>query len=158
MPASYGISAEPGGVLDWRFVDERLREARNYWVVTASPRGTPHAAPVWAVWLDGAIAFGTDADSVKGRNLAASPHVVVHLESGDDAVIVRGTARELLDGGRRVAVGDAYGAKYGVYPMGNPPEPTSDALFYDVMPTTVLAWREHDFPNTATRWTLTPPV
>ena len=36
--------------------------------------------------------------TVKARNLAADPRVVVHLESGEDVVVVRGTAEawELL--------------------------------------------------------------
>ena len=33
--------------------------------------------------------------TVKARNLAADPRVVVHLESGEDVVIVRGTAEDL---------------------------------------------------------------
>jgi hypothetical protein len=33
--------------------------------------------------------------AVKARNLAADPRVVVHLESGEDVVIVRGAAQDL---------------------------------------------------------------
>ena len=33
--------------------------------------------------------------AVKARNIAADPRVVVHLESADDVVIVRGAAEDL---------------------------------------------------------------
>ena len=35
--------------------------------------------------------------TVKARNLAADPRLVLHLESAEDVVIVRGTAEDLGD-------------------------------------------------------------
>jgi len=57
--------------------------------------GLPHAVPVWGVWVDGALYFGTDRRSRKARNLATNQGAVVHLESGDDAVILEGFAEEI---------------------------------------------------------------
>ncbi len=68
---------------------------RNYWVCTTRADGRPHAMPVWGLWLDDAVLFSTDPESVKARNLAARPDVVVHLESGDDVVVVDGRAERL---------------------------------------------------------------
>lgn len=152
MPTSYGIHREADGILSWSFVDQRLTEARNYWIVTSSPTGEPHAAPVWGVWIGGVLMFGTDADSVKGRNIANRPELIVHLESGDDAVIVHGVASEMVEPEAKVSMAVAYGAKYGYHPLGDPPDPSAPGLFYEVHPQRVLAWREHDFPHTATRW------
>src|SRR4051812_22385567 len=87
--ASYGV--DPllrDEMLDWEDARERLAASRNYWVCTTRPDGRPHVAPVWGLWMDDAFYFSTDSASVKGRNLAARPDVVVHLESGDDVVIV----------------------------------------------------------------------
>jgi len=67
----------------WAKVRRRLEQARNYWIVTSRPDGRPHAAPVWGVWLDGRLWFSTSPASVKARNLAADPRVVVHLERAD---------------------------------------------------------------------------
>ena len=47
----------------------RLRAAMSYWIATTRPDGRPHAAPVWGVWLDDALWFGTMGQKV--RNLDA---------------------------------------------------------------------------------------
>ena len=68
---------------------------RSYWVTTTRADGRPHAMPVWGLWLDGALWFSSDPDSVKGRNLAARPDAVVHLESGDEVCILDGRVRRV---------------------------------------------------------------
>ena len=37
----------------------------------------------------------SERSTVKARNLAADPRVIVHLESGEDVLIVRGVAEDL---------------------------------------------------------------
>jgi hypothetical protein len=148
MPG-YGIAETPDGRLPWTWVVEQLSAARNYWIVTSRATGRPHAMPVWGLWLDEAVIFSTDPASVKGRNLAARPEVVVHLESGDDVVIVEGRAQQLAGSELPAGFVDAYDAKYGHR------VDTSDPAFgfYRLRPSTVLAWRESDFPTSATRFT-----
>ena len=99
MPVSYGVVADaPEYVpMEWSWVVEQLLEARNYWVATVDGRGNPHVTPIWGVWLDDAVCFGTDVESAKGRNIARNPEIAVHLESGDDVVIMNGTATALAD-------------------------------------------------------------
>jgi PPOX class probable F420-dependent enzyme len=151
MPG-YGITEEAEGLLQWGEVTAQLEQSRNYWVCTTRPDGRPHAAPVWGVWLDGALLFGTGRNSVKGRNLAHNPAVAVHLESGDDAVMLEGRV-ELVDDPATLARFDqAYGAKYGFYPVKDAPNPDDPGLFYALRPTVAFAWRERDFPQTATRF------
>jgi general stress protein 26 len=137
----YGISADEEGMLEWSWAEERLLASRNYWIVTAGADGEPAAAPVWGVWADGAVHFGTDPSSRKGRNIARDPRVVVHLESGDEVVILHGEAEvvEVDD-----SVLDAYDTKYGH-------RPPSKRLFR-LRPRRALAWREADYPKTATRF------
>lgn len=48
----------------------------------------------------------------KARNLAADPRMVVHLESGEDVVIVRGTAADLGTPAQVPKVVVALSAKY----------------------------------------------
>jgi hypothetical protein len=149
MVAGYGIAGTSDGTVAWEWVVEQLSTARNYWIVTSRDAGRPHAMPVWGLWLDDAMVFSTDPESVKGRNLARRPELVVHLESGDDVVIVEGRA-ERVDGARLPdGFVDAYGAKYGHR------VDTSDPMFgfYRVAPPRVLTWREADFPTSATRFT-----
>jgi general stress protein 26 len=60
-------------------------------------RGRPHATPVSGVWIEGGFYFGTGTGSRKARNLAKNQHLVVHLESGDEVVILEGVAEEVAD-------------------------------------------------------------
>ncbi len=47
MTAVYGVTTTSDGQLDWSHAEERLKRARNYWIATTRPYGTPHAVPVW---------------------------------------------------------------------------------------------------------------
>ena len=140
----YGIQG-PGagdGLLPWSFVSERMAAARNYWVHTTRPDGRAHAAPVWGLWHEGRFYFSTGAASRKGRNIAANPHVVVHLESGDEVVIFEGRVELVEDKALLAALDKAYKEKYG-FPLSGG---------FRLAPETAFAWREHDFPTSATRW------
>lgn len=150
MP-DYGISDQPDGLLPWSFADQQLAAARNYWIGSTRPDGRPHAAPVWGVWLDGVFYFGTGPGSVKARNLAANPSLVVHLESGDDVVILEGTAQWITEIAATVwqRIADQYAAKYDGF---RPDPPTQQGPFVALQPTTALAWLEKDFVRSATRW------
>ncbi|HYZ10417.1 MAG TPA: pyridoxamine 5'-phosphate oxidase family protein [Actinomycetota bacterium] len=148
MPPGYGIASDERGLLPWSWAEERLSASRNYWIVTADEAGRPHAMPVWGLWLDGSVWFSSDGDSRKARNIANRREIVVHLESGDEAVIVEGNAEEVSDREALVPFARAYEVKYGFgfdldHPIG---------LVYRVRPRVVLGWREKDFPSTATRW------
>jgi pyridoxamine 5'-phosphate oxidase-like protein len=137
----YGISEAEEGMLPWSWSEERLAASRNYWIVTSGEDGEPSAAPVWGVWAEGAVYFGTNPRSRKGRNLARDPRVVIHLESGDEVVILHGEA-EISD--VEDSILDAYEAKYGYRPPGK--------SLFRLRPRRALAWMEADFPNTATRF------
>ncbi len=85
----------PDNTLSWAEVAARLAPARNYWLCTTTPWGAPHAAPVWGVVTGGILYVYSERRTVKARNLATDPRVLVHLESGEDVVIVRGAAADL---------------------------------------------------------------
>jgi nitroimidazol reductase NimA-like FMN-containing flavoprotein (pyridoxamine 5'-phosphate oxidase superfamily) len=138
----YGVPADAAGVLPWSHAEDRLRQAKNYWVATAGPDGRPHAVPVWAVWLDGALYFGAGPRSA--RNLEANPRVSIHLENGDDVVIIEGLAEAFADrdGALFPRVADAFAAKYDY----RPEEPSG----YVLRPRVAYAWSS--FPADATRW------
>jgi general stress protein 26 len=144
----YGISADETGMLEWEWAESRLRESRNYWIVTASPDGQPGAAPVWGIWMNGALLLGVGKVSRKARHLATNPRVIVHLESGDDVVIVEGWAEMETDAARLAPFIAAYTAKYAFTPDVADPK----SLYLRITPSVVLAWLEKDFPATATRF------
>lgn len=147
VPDSYGIEPlDQGRIIEWSWAESQLRAARNYWVVTASRSGDPHAAPVWGVWVDSRFYFGTDLQSRKGSNLLENDQIVVHLESGDEVIILEGNARLRDPGDLGEKVDSAYFEKYGIHITGGP--------VFEVDANKVLAWSEVDYPQSATRWLL----
>jgi hypothetical protein len=139
---SYGISSDEVGMLDWSWAAERLAASRAYWIVTTRDDGSPHVAPVWGLWHDDAVVFGTSPESRKGRNLDRDRRAVVHLESGDEVVILEGLAdRTYLD----EDMADLYGAKYEFRPDPGPG-------WWRIEPRAAYAWLESDYPSTATRF------
>lgn len=146
----YGLGGAPadGSALPWSDVVGWLTKARSYWVCTTRADGRPHAMPVWGLWMDDAVWFSTDPTSIKGRNLAARPDVVIHLESGDEVCVLEGRAERVRDVDGLAKFDDVYEAKYDVRPsaMGEA------AGVFRLAPGTALAWTEADFPTTATRF------
>src|SRR5581483_9642814 len=102
----------PDGAMTWGEVAGRLAPARTYWLSTTTPSGAPHAAPVWGAVTGGTLYLFSERRTVKARNLAADPRVVVHLESGDDVLIVRGVADDLGPPAANPDVIAALSAKY----------------------------------------------
>jgi hypothetical protein len=98
---------------------------------------------VWGVWLEGAVWFGTNPSSTKGRNIARDPRIVVHLESGDDVVILEGAVElpETLPEGVAAAYEEKYGHRV-------------ERLFA-LRPRVAHTWTERDFARNATRWVFT---
>ncbi len=140
FPPGYVENAQT--LLPWNHVEQRLTDAVNYWLCTVRPNSRPHAVPKWGVWLDDRIYFDGSPETRHARNLVANPHVVIHLESGSDVVIVEGTAREAARPSAELAqrIAQAYTAKYAA--LGYAPEPTTwdNGGLFEVMPHTVLAW------------------
>ncbi len=141
----YGIPQTVEGTLPWSHVVERLERARNYWIGTVGPDGHPHAVPTWGVWVDDTLYFGGGPNTRWSRNLAANPKVTVHLESGDDVLILEGTVDRITDPAHPqvTRVDDAYEAKY---------QMRHGIPFWVLRPHKVFAWSQ--FPTNATRWLL----
>lgn len=142
----YGIPEHREGLLPWLFALERLAPARNYWIATTRSDGRPHAVPVWGVLVDGEVFFGGGPQTVWARNLSRSPQIVLHLESGDEVVILEGTAErhteENTSADLLTRIDDAYEAKYDIR-HGTP--------VWRLVPRVGFAWSR--FPDDTTRWT-----
>lgn len=146
----------PDDNLSWPEVAARLAAARGYWLCTTMPSGAPHAAPVWGAVVDQTLYLYTERRTVKARNLAADPRVVVHLESTEDVLIVRGTAEDLGTPAQVPEVVAALSAKYAAaedlqY------LPSADPAFdvvYAVRPQSARMWRLPDFEGSQRRWRL----
>jgi PPOX class probable F420-dependent enzyme len=142
--------------VSWPEVAGRLSAARSYWLCTTRPSGSPHAAPVWGVVLDDVLYLYSERRTVKARNLAADPRVVVHLESADDVVIVSGTAEDLGMPAQVPEVVAALSAKY-TDEDDRQYLPEADPDFdvvYAIRPHSAMTWRLHDYEHSQRRWTL----
>lgn len=140
--------------LTWTEVAERLAGARTYWLGTTTPSGAPHAAPVWGAVTGQTLYLYSERSTVKARNLAADPRMVVHLESGEDVLIVRGTAEDAGPPSAVPAVVAALVAKY-AGPADRPYLPDADPDFdvvYAVRPQSAMAWRLDDYDASQRRW------
>ena len=149
IPAGY---LEPK-LLPWAWAEARLEDSANYWIVTVTPGGRPHARPVWDAWHEGALYFGTG-----GRiavNLDHRAEVSVNLESGDDCVILEGTAERVHDPSGLGPVLARYEEKYHWKMEPAPGE------FWIVRPRVAFGWVCDGsgldagalYSATATRWT-----
>ena len=146
----------PDETVPWSEVAERLAPARTYWLCTTTPSGAPHAAPVWGVVVDETLYLYSERSTVKARNLAADPRVVLHLESGEDVVIVRGSAEDLGTPAQAGHVVAALSAKY-TDPEDRPFLPDADPAFdviYAIRPRSAMLWRLADYEASQRRWTV----
>jgi nitroimidazol reductase NimA-like FMN-containing flavoprotein (pyridoxamine 5'-phosphate oxidase superfamily) len=153
MPEGYGVPETDEGLLDWSWATERLEQARNYWFSTVRPDGRPHAMPAWAVWIDGALYFEGSPLTRRARNLAANASIVVHLEGGDEVVILEGEARDATRPNRALAerLAEAFTAKYAETHDYRPaPDQWDRGGLWVLRPSVAFGWSE--FPSTTTRW------
>jgi PPOX class probable F420-dependent enzyme len=157
--AAYGVNSPNWEALPWEWAAERLIPNKNYWVVTVSPDGAPHALPVWGVWDDDDLRFMLSCAPTarKARNIAANPRVAFTVDSTVECVSVQGTAAPITDPSRVEFWIDRYVAKYG----GEVPEGLGDFVrghaMFEVEPAAAYAIieREDEFATRATRWRFT---
>jgi len=149
MPAMYqGKNRDT--FLPWSHAEQRLVRSRNYWICTTRRDGRPHATPVWGFWHEGALYFGTHRETLKAKNIRHNPRVSVHLESGDDVVILEGDAEQVDEKALAKELDTVSRKKYRM-PMTIVP----GAVAFCVRPRVVLAWTEKEFPKNSTRWEFT---
>jgi hypothetical protein len=145
----YAFGKNDAPFLPWSHAEERLIAARRYWLATTRPDGRPHVTPVWGVWVDGALYIDGPPITTWGRNLKANPALSVHLESGEDVVILEGEIEDLTTDpalGSRIV--EAWDAKYGRLT----PDPAGQGIFR-LRPRTARAWSSESLED-GTRWTL----
>lgn len=152
-PILFGAPAPPADLLGWSWAEDRLINARNYWIATTRPDGRPHCRPVWGVWLSDGFWFSTG--SLARHNLDTRPAISVNLEDGDEVVVLEGISASCTDLSDLQRMCDVYGPKYD-YPLA----PTEDGEVRDadgtggpvfhVMPNVVFGWRRE--MTSPTRW------
>jgi hypothetical protein len=153
MPDGYGVPENNKDLLPWSFVVERMTAATNYWIGTASKDARPAATPVWGAWYEGKLYFDGAPTTRRGRNISENPQVVVHLESGDQVVILEGDA-VILDGPPERALAEKLSelitAKYGASGYSPKPDQWDVGGLFIFTPRMGMGWTS--FPKDVTRW------
>jgi hypothetical protein len=151
MPG-YGVPKDRKDLLAWSHAEERLERAQQYWVTTSDVEGAPHAVPVWGLWIDGALYFGGGPEIRWTRNLRHNPRVAVHLESGEDVVILEGTADWFEDANDPVVkrLDELSREKYAM--------PSEGVPCWRLRPAVAFGWTLARFPKDATRWQFDDPT
>jgi hypothetical protein len=155
MP-DYGVDTPDWEPLPWSWAGAKLDSGRNYWVVTVSAAGRPHALPVWGVWHDGdqRFCFSCAPSARKAVNLAANPRVTVATDDTVECLSVEGRAEPVGDPARRRLWADRYVAKYLPLQDDLTVGFLLDNLLFEVLPERAfgIIERPGEFTTRATRW------
>lgn len=110
-------SGDQAQAMPWAEAVVLLEQAELFWVSTVRVDGQPHVTPVVAVWLEGALYFGSGPAEQKSRNLAANSHcsVTTGCNKWDDGfdIVLHGEVEIVQDLSDLQRVADAFFAKYG---------------------------------------------
>ena len=90
----------------------RLAASMYYWICPTWPVGRPHTAPLWGVWLDGALHFGKREQ--KARNPEWLPYAIAHIDSNDGVAMVAGTVTPIDDREGIWRILEAEHERYGI--------------------------------------------
>jgi len=139
----------------WAESRERLIAADLYWMTATRRDGRPHAVPIGGAWSVDRLWFNSAPSTVLSRILRRNPRALMHLESGEDVLIVEGEAS--LVGGQDVpdVVVTTYRTKYGG--DWDPHAPHDPWLWFVLIPRSAMTWSYEDMRNTAVRYDFEGP-
>lgn len=136
-----GYADNPITEVTWEYVEEKLTNAKHYWMCSVRPDGRPHVVPRWAVYLDGKLYYDGSPETRHAKNILGNPNINVHLEDGQKAIILEGTSASVSKPSRELAerLAEAY-KKYAEY--GYNPEPTQwdEGGLFIFTPRQCIAW------------------
>ena len=137
-----GYVDNPTASLPWEYVVEHLGSSKNYWLCSVRPDGRPHSVPRWGVFVHDKLYYDGSPETVHAMNLLQNPHISVHLESGDQALIAEGTAAPAGKPDPKLAelLSAAYCAKYEKFGYAPSPNQWDEGGLFVFTPQKVLAW------------------
>jgi hypothetical protein len=147
----YGVPRTNKGTLPWTWARERLDRAMVYWLATSGSNNAPHLIPIWGAWVN-------DRWYVEGgntrwkRNLEQNPQLAIHVEFGEEVVIVEGRAREVSALDETLAEGVLAGyRKYKSIGYEAEASNWTGGGLWELEPVKAFAWSS--FPKDMTRYT-----
>jgi general stress protein 26 len=158
--------SDPGAeVKGWDETLLALKQAELFWGTTVRSDGRPHATPLVAVWLDGALYFCTGVGEQKEINLRTNRRVLLMTgrndwDQGLD-IVVEGAAERVEDRDRLERAAAGWTAKWDGrwnyvvtdYGFEHPNDPDhNQVLVFAVRPERVLAFGKGGFSHTSHRF------
>jgi Pyridoxamine 5'-phosphate oxidase len=148
-----GYVEHPKAQVSWEQVAGQLREATHYWLCSVRPPsraaaragradGRPHCVPRWGVYLDGKFYYDGSPETRHAQNILQNPHVSLHLESGEQAVILEGRSEPAGKPSAQLAerLSAAMCAKYADLGYAPGPEQWDQGGLYVFTPRQCIAW------------------
>lgn len=137
-----GYADHPISEVPWGHVEERLTQSINYWLASVYPDRRPHVVPRWGAFLDGKLYYDGSPETRHARNLIENPNVTLHLESGNDVVIMEGNSRPAGRPDPELArrLSKDYCAKYESGGYAPKPDQWDEGGLYLFTPRQCLAW------------------
>lgn len=137
-----GYVDHPISEVSWDYVEKRLTDSINYWLCTVRPNGVPHVVPRWGAFLDGKFYYDGSPETRHARNLETNPHVSLHLESGNDVVIMEGISAPASKPDPQLAqrLSAAYTLKYESDGYAPKPDQWDEGGLYIFTPRQCIAW------------------
>lgn len=137
-----GYVPDPKAILSWVDVERKLIHAQNYWLSTVRPDGRPHSIPKWGVWVDDRFYFDGSPETLHARNITHNPYITLHLESGENVVVLEGKAANVEHPSICVAeqVSAAYREKYASLGYAPQADQWEAGGLFIIYPMVVFAW------------------
>ena len=137
-----GYVDNPISEVTWEHVEKRMRESLNYWMCSVRPNGRPHVVPRWGAYLDGKFYYDGSPETRHARNIVENPYVTLHLESGNDVIIMDGTSQPAGKPAPEFAqrLSDALSAKYKSEGYTPKPNQWDEGGLYVFTPRQCIAW------------------
>lgn len=151
LPEGYGVPATTDGMLPWAEALARVERATSYWVSTVDAKGRPQSRPIWGGVVNGTLYLEGSAETRWARNMAANPHISVHLESAREVVILEGTvARMVPDAAVATRLAESMRAKYADQDYQPESDSWDEGGLCVIQPRVAYAWTK--FPSDVTRY------
>lgn len=139
-----GYVERPRAFVSWEQVAGRLSASKNYWLCSVRADGRPHVIPRWGAFVDGRLYYDGSPETRHARNIAVNPRVTVHLESGDEVVILEGASRPVSKPEPELAkkIAQAYREKYRAFGYAPKPDQWDAGGLYEFTPRQCIAWTQ----------------
>lgn len=151
-----GYVDNPISSVSWEYVVQRVSESKNYWLCSVRPDGRPHCVPRWGVFMEDRLFYDGSSETRHARNIELNPHVSMHLENADQAIIAEGSSLPAGKPGLELAkqLAAAFCAKYEKFGYAPKAEQWDEGGLYVFIPIQVLAWTV--FFEDPTKFVLSP--